>query len=88
MLLPKQHNSPRRPESTHRNTHKDGTDTSLLFFFFLLIYLILAMLGLFCNDCFSLVAASQGYSLVALCRLLLAIASLAAEHRLYSAWTQ
>jgi len=36
---------------------------------------------------FSLVAASQGHSLVALCRLL-AIASLAAGHRLYGAWTQ
>ena len=91
MFLPKQHNSPRRPESTHRNTHKDGTDTSLLFFlsfFFLLIYLILAMLGIFAMRAFSLVAASQGHSLVALCRLLLAIASLTAKHRLYGAWTQ
>lgn len=39
-----------RPESTHRNTHKDGTDTSLPFF--LLIYLILAVLGLFCYEGF------------------------------------
>jgi len=46
------------------------------------------MLGIFAMRAFSLVAASQGYSLVALCRLLLAIASLAAGHRLYGAWTQ
>ena len=58
------------------------------FIFFLLIYLILAMLGIFAMRAFSLVAASQGYSPLALCRLLLAIASLTAEHRLYGAWTQ
>ena len=39
-----------RPESTHRNTRKDGTDTSLPFL--LLIYLILALLGLFCSEGF------------------------------------
>ena len=65
--------------------------TTFLFFFFfsyLLIYLILAITGIFAMRAFSLVAVSQGYSLVALCRLLLAIASLAAGHRLYGAWTQ
>ena len=46
------------------------------------------MLGIFAMRAFSLVAASQGHSLVALCRLLLAIASLTAKHRLYGAWTQ
>ena len=79
---------PKKAQVHHRNTHKDGTDTSLLFSFFLLIYLILAMLGIFAMRAFSLVAASQGHSLVALCRLLLAIASLTAEHRLYGAWAQ
>ena len=88
MFLPKQHNSPRRPESTHRNTQKDGTYYFSFFFFFLLIYLILAITGIFAMRAFSLVAVSQGYSLVALCRLLLVIASLTAEHRLYGAWTQ
>ena len=41
---------------------------------------LLAVLGL------SLVAAGGGYSLVAVCRLLLAMASLVYEHRLKGAW--
>lgn len=35
---------------------------------------------------FSLVAASKGYSLVALCRLLIAVAFPAAEYGLYGTW--
>ena len=45
-------------------------------------YLFLAVLGLFCCVGFSLVAASGGYSLVAVLRLLIAVASLVAEHGL------
>ena len=47
------------------------------------IYLFLAVLGLHgCVGFFFLVAASGGYSQVAGCRLLIAVASLVAEHRL------
>ena len=41
------------------------------------------MLGLHCCSGFSLVAASGGYSLVAVCGLLIAVASLVVEHRLW-----
>ena len=44
-------------------------------------FLVLAVLGLCCTS-FSLVAGSGGYSLVVACRLLIAVASLTAEHRL------
>ena len=44
--------------------------------------LFLAMLGLHCYMSFSLVAASRGYSLAVVCRLLTAVASLVAEHGL------
>ena len=48
-------------------------------FFFLFI---LAVLGLWCYGMgFSLVAVSGGYSLVAVCGLLIAVASLFAERR-------
>ena len=45
-------------------------------------YLFLAMLGLHCCVDFSLVAASKGYSLVVVSRLLIAMASLGEEHGL------
>ena len=48
----------------------------------LLIYLFLAVLGLPCCAGFSLVAASEGYSVDAVCGLLIAVASIVAEHRL------
>ena len=48
---------------------------------FLNIYL-LAVLGLCYYTDFSPVAASRGYSLVVVCRLLIAVHSLVAEHRL------
>ena len=46
---------------------------------FLFIY-ILAVLGLCCCTGFSLDAASGGYSLVVVCKLLIVMASLVAEH--------
>ena len=51
---------------------------------YLFIYLFIAVLGLHCCIDFSLVVvvASRGYSLVALCGLLIVVASLVAEHRL------
>ena len=52
-----------------------------LIYFYLSIYLVLAILGLCCCVGFSPVAASGGYSLVAVHRLLIAVASLV-EHRL------
>ena len=48
----------------------------------LFIYLFLAILGLHCFVVFSLVAASSGYSLAVVHGLLIAVASLAAEHGL------
>ena len=45
------------------------------------IHLFLAVLGLCCCVGFSLVVASWCYSLVVVCRLLIAVASLVAEHR-------
>ena len=54
-----------------------------LFSFFkiiLFIYLFLAVLGLHCAWGFSLVAASKGYSLVAVCWVLIALVSHAEEH--------
>ena len=49
------------------------------FFFFNFIYLILAVLGLCCSG-FSVVASSRGCSLVAVCRLLIAVSPLVATH--------
>ena len=46
------------------------------------IYLFMALLGFTCCAGFSLVAVSGGYSLVAVCGLLIPVASLVAEHRL------
>jgi len=46
------------------------------------IYLFLAVLGLLCCTGFSLVAEFRDYSPVAVCRLLIAVASLVAEHGL------
>ena len=57
------------------------------FFFFNGIFIFklkkfLAVLGLCCCVGFSLVVASGGYFLVVVCRLLIVMASLIAEHRL------
>ena len=54
----------------------------LLYYFFLESCLFSVVLGLRCCSGFSLVAVSRGYSLVAMLRLLTAIASLVAELRL------
>ena len=57
--------------------------TTSLVLFYLFIYLFLAMPGLHCCAGSSLVAEKNGgYSLVAVCGLLMALASLVAEHRL------
>ena len=48
----------------------------------LFMYLFLALLGLHCCAAFSWVAASRGYSIAAVHRLLVAVAPLVAEHRL------
>ena len=52
------------------------------FVFYKAVFFFLAMLGLRCCTGFSLIAASGGYSLVAVCGLLVVVASLVAEHRL------
>ena len=46
------------------------------------IYLFMAVLSLCCYVGFALVAASGGYSLAVVCRLLIVVASLVVEHRL------
>ena len=51
-----------------------------LVFYFIVIYL--TVLGLHCCTGFPLVVASQGYSPVAVCGLLIAAASLVSEQRL------
>ena len=55
---------------------------------FIFIYLLLAVLGLCCCAGFSPVAASRGYSLVAVHGLLVAVASLAVKLGLWSVWAQ
>ena len=57
-------------------------EDSSLQIFYNFIYLFLAVLALCCCTGFFLVAASGGYSLVALRRLLVAVASLPGEHGL------
>ena len=52
------------------------------YFILSIYYLFLTVLGLHCGPGFCLVAASEGYSLVAVLGLLIAVASLVAEHRL------
>ena len=56
------------------------------FFLQFILFLFLAVLDLPCCSSFSLVAASGGDSLVAICGLLIAAASLIAEPRLWSTW--
>ena len=53
------------------------------FFFCLIIYLFLAVLGLHCHRGFPLDVASKGYSLVSVLRFLTAVVSLVVEHGLY-----
>ena len=53
-------------------------------FFFLWFYLFLAVLGLCCCMGFALVATSRGYSLVAVCRLLLVESSLVTDRGLWA----
>ena len=56
------------------------TSASLCFLFFKHFYFFMAVLGLRCREGF-LIAASKGYSLAVVLRLLTAVASLG-EHRL------
>ena len=58
------------------------------FYVIIFICLLLAVLGLHCCTGFSLVAASRGYSLVAVRGLLIAAASLVVEHGLWSVWAK
>ena len=58
-----------------------------LLYVFKLTNLFMAVLGLHCCTGFCLVAASGGYSLVAVHRLPIEVASLVAEHRLGSCGT-
>ena len=46
------------------------------------IYLVLAVLGLYCHEGFSVVVATRGYSVAVVHELLLATASLVPEHGL------
>ena len=57
-----------------------------VWFFFKNFYLFPCGCAVFhCREGFSLAAVSGGYSLVAMLRLLIAVASLIPEHRLYGA---
>ena len=58
------------------------TQSLATFFFFNNFIYLLTVLGLHCSMDISLVAASRGYSLVSVRRLLTAVASLIVEHRL------
>ena len=58
----------------------------ILFTIILCIYLVSAGLGLRCCAGLSLVLESRGYSLAAVLRLLVAVASLVAEHGLWVTW--
>ena len=63
---------------------QDPLDIHSLFHFvtYLLFILFLAVLGLHCCAGFSLAAVSEGYSLAAVHRLLIAVAPLVAKHSL------
>ena len=52
------------------------------FYFLLFIYFLMTLLGLRCCVTFSLVVAKEDYCLVVVLGLLVAVASLVAEHRL------
>ena len=51
----------------------------VLFFQFYFIYIVLAVLGRLLSRCFS-TWREQGYSLIVVCRFLIVVASLVAEH--------
>ena len=55
-----------------------------LLFFYNCMDLFLAVLDLHCCTGFSLVAGSEGYSLAVVLRILIVVAFLVAEHRLWS----
>ena len=59
-----------------------------VFFLSNFISLFLAVMGVCCYTGFSLAEVGGSYSLVAVHRLLIAMASLVAEHTLEGVWTQ
>ena len=69
-----------------KNKNKFSIDLRIFFNSF--IYLFLAVLGLHCCIGFCLVAATGGSSLAAVHGLLVAVASLVAEHGLWGTWAQ
>ena len=65
------------------------TSVSLSFLFSsILFYLFFSVRGLCCYRGFSLVAMSRDYSIVVVLGLLVEVASLAVEHRLWGTWAQ
>ena len=84
-LVPRPGIKPRPPALGPRSLSTGPPEKAQLptfFFLILFIYLFLALLGLCCCMGFSLVVPSGGYSLVAVYRASLAVASLAVEHGL------
>ena len=61
---------------------KNSIKSTILFIKNFFLILFLAVLGLCCCPCLSLVAVSGGCSLVVMCRLLLEVAFLVVEHGL------
>ena len=66
----------------HRSVGDGCQHKSIMLFKDLFIYLFLIVLGLHCGTQSSLVVVSEGCSLVAVHRHLIAVASLVAEHQL------
>ena len=62
------------------STHTPIQNKSFVFYK-IILFIYFAVLGLSCCSGFSLVAVSGGYSVVAVYELLIAVASLALEHR-------
>ena len=62
------------------------TFLSLIFIMFIFTYWFLAILGLHCYVGFSLVMSSRAYSLAVVLGLLIVVASLIMEHRLWGTW--
>ena len=63
-----------------------GAKRSSFFFFFNICSFNLAVLGLYAVHSLSVAVESRGYSLLMLHRLLIVVASLVSEHRLYLSW--
>ena len=70
-----------RPKSSHHKK-KNFFSISSFFLYFYVIYLFLAAMGLHCCVQAFSSCSEQGLLFVAVCRLLIAAASLVVEHRL------